>query len=130
MKRVLFLCTGNSARSQIAEALLRQKAGVAFDVHSAGTKPKGVNPLSVQVMQEIGIDISSHESKDVAVYSEQSFDWVVTVCDRAKEACPVFPAARYQHWDIQDPSDIESFRKVRQNLAERIDALVEEIGLD
>src|SRR6188474_2863232 len=87
-KRVLFLCTGNSARSQMAEGLLRQMAGDRFEVSSAGTHPKGMHPRSVEVMNEIGIDISKQTSKDVLIFVNDKFDYVVTVCDRAKQQCP------------------------------------------
>lgn len=123
-KRVLVLCTGNSARSQMAEGLLRERGGGQLEVESAGTNPKGVNPLSVQVMKEIGIDISAHQSKDVSVFVNQKFDWVITVCDRAKESCPVFPGAHTLHWSTPDPEDLESFRNVRDELVARIDSFL------
>lgn len=126
-KRILILCTGNSARSQIAEGLLRAKAPDLVDVHSAGTKPKGLNPLAVQVMREMNIDISKHESKDVSIYDGQRFDLVITVCDNAKESCPVFPGAKTIHWSTPDPEDVESFRTVRDSLAHRIDELLDSI---
>src|SRR6516162_4214387 len=97
-KRALFLCTGNSARSQMAEGLLREKAGDRFEVFSAGTSPKGLHARSVEVMKEIGIDISQQKSKDVSVYANDKFDYVITVCDRAKQLCPVFPGAEPIHW--------------------------------
>lgn len=90
-KRILFLCTGNSARSQIAEGLLRQKAGSELDVYSAGTAPKGLNPLAVQVMKEIGIDISHQRSKDVRKFVNESFDWVITVLRHCKRAVSRLP---------------------------------------
>ena len=120
-KRILVLCTGNSARSQIAEGLFRAKAGDFLDVYSAGTNPKQLNPLAVEVMNEIGIDISGHFSKDVAQFDGQKFDLVLTVCDNARESCPVFPGAKTIHWNIQDPEGVESFRKVRDELTQRID---------
>src|ERR1041385_575638 len=101
-KRVLFLCTGNSARSQMAEGLLRKMAGNSFDVFSAGTHPKGLHPYSVEVMKELGIDISGQTSKDVAIYTGQTFDYVITVCDRAKHQCPIFPGAEPIHWGFED----------------------------
>src|SRR5881296_3834993 len=97
-KRVLFLCTGNSARSQMAEGLLRQMAGDRFDVFSAGRHPKGLHPRSVEVMKEVAIDIAHHRSKDVSEYAGEKFDYVITVCDRAKQHCPVFPGAEPIHW--------------------------------
>lgn len=129
-KKVLFLCTGNSARSQIAEALLRQKAGSELEVFSAGTAPKGLNPLAVQVMKEIGINISDQQSKDVGQFANESFDWVITVCDTAKEQCPVFPGSRSQHWSIPDPEDLEEFRQIREVLSGRIDSFLKQAGVD
>src|SRR5262249_27884759 len=90
-KRVLILCTGNSARSQMAEGILRHDGGDAFEAHSAGVRPGGVRPEAIQVMREIGIDISGHRSKSVDEFIGQEFDTVITVCDNAKETCPVFP---------------------------------------
>src|SRR5215471_6015801 len=90
-KRVLILCTGNSARSQMAEGLLRHDAGDLFEVFSAGTRPTIVRPEAIAVMKELGIDISGHRSKSVDEFTGQSFDYVVTVCDNAKESCPIFP---------------------------------------
>jgi arsenate reductase len=90
-KRVLILCTGNSARSQIAEGLLRHDAGDRFEVESAGTRPGHVRPEAIAVMKELGIDISGHRSKHVQEFEHESFDYVLTVCDNAKESCPVFP---------------------------------------
>ena len=118
--KILVLCTGNSARSQMAEGLLRHHGGKRLQAFSAGTQPKGLNPLAVQVMKEWGIDISGQRSKDVSVFTGQKFDWVITVCDRAKEACPVFPGARTIHWDIPDPGDLPAFRDARDLLNSRI----------
>ena len=128
MKRILILCTGNSARSQIAEGLFRAKASDQLEVHSAGTKPKGLNPLAVQVMNEIGIDISHHKSKDVAQFEKEKFDLVLTVCDNAKESCPVFPGAKMLHWSIPDPEDLRSFREVRETLNQQIDRFLAQKG--
>src|SRR5881296_3606523 len=97
-KRVLFLCTGNSARSQMAEGLLRNLADSRFDVVSAGTNPKGLHPRTIEVMKEIGIDVSRQTSKDVKQFLSEKFDYVITVCDRAKQHCPVFPGAEPIHW--------------------------------
>ena len=128
-KRVLFLCTGNSARSQMAEGLLRHLAGDRFEAASAGTHPVGVNPLAVRAMQEIGVDISAHQSKPLAGFLGQHFPCLITVCDRANESCPVFPGvAQRLHWPFEDPaaaqgSDEERlavFRRVRDQIAERI----------
>ena len=93
-KRVLFLCTHNSARSQMAEGLLRHLAGARFEVMSAGTEVTHVRPLAVQVMAEVGVDISGQESKTLKRYLGEPFDYVVTVCDEANEACPFFPGAK------------------------------------
>ena len=90
MLRVLIVCTGNSARSQMAEGLLRSSLAGRIEVHSAGTHPSSVNPLAIEVMQELGVDISGHRSKSVDEFAGQEFDYVITVCDSAREACPVF----------------------------------------
>ncbi len=108
----------------MAEGLLRERSHGQLEVDSAGTNPKGVNPLSVQVMKEIAIDISAQQSKDVSIFWNKKFDWVITVCDRAKENCPVFPGARVLHWSTPDPEDLESFRNVRDQLAARIDSFL------
>ncbi|MFZ0589297.1 MAG: arsenate reductase ArsC [Bryobacteraceae bacterium] len=124
-KRVLILCTGNSARSQMAEGLLRHDAGERFDVESAGTKASFVRPEAIAVMHELGIDISGHRSKSVDEFNRQQFDYVITVCDNARESCPVFfgPAKKLHH-GFEDPaaftgSDEERlalFRRVRDEL--------------
>lgn len=137
MKRVLFLCTHNSARSQMAEALLRRAAGGAFAVESAGTDPGVLHPLAVRVMAEAGIDISSQRSKDVRGFLDQRFDYVITVCDDARERCPVFPGAvRQLHWSLPDPSAAggddeeraEAFRRARDHLAALIDDFVRKVA--
>jgi arsenate reductase (thioredoxin) len=125
-KRILILCTGNSARSQMAEGLFRAKAADSMDVSSAGTKPKGLNPLAVEVMKEMGIDISNHTSKDVSQFEGQKFDLVLTVCDNAKESCPVFPGAKTIHWSIQDPEGLDSFRNARDELNRRIEEFLKQ----
>lgn len=126
---VLFLCTGNSARSQMAEGLLRHFAGDRFDVFSAGTEPKGLNPLSVEAMNELGIDISAHTSKRVTEFLGKPMTYVVTVCDSAKQQCPIFPGAyKFWSWSFEDPADAEGsheeklavFRRIRDQIAERI----------
>ena len=126
---VLFLCTGNSARSQMAEGLLRQMAGDRFGAVSAGTEPKTLHPMATEVMREIGIDISAQRSKDVSEFLASPIQCVVTVCDHAKQRCPVFPnASRYLHWSVEDPavahgSDQEKlavFRRIRDELRDRI----------
>ncbi len=123
--RVLILCTGNSARSQMAEGLLRHDGGGAFEVESAGTKPSHVRPEAIAAMHEIGIDISGHRSKSVDEFAGQAFDYVITVCDNAKESCPIFPAATKRiHWSLDDPAAVqgseeqrlEEFRRVRDQL--------------
>ena len=137
--RVLFLCTGNSARSQMAEGYLRHVAGERFDVASAGMAPTAVNPLAIAAMREIGIDISRHRSKTAGSLLDESFRYVVTVCDNAGERCPVFPGAVTRfHWSLQDPAaatgtDAERlavFRRIRDEIAARIDAFVAEHGSD
>lgn len=125
MKRVLILCTGNSARSQMAEGLLRHDAGDSFDVYSAGTRPGGVRPEAVAVMAEVGIDISAHRSKSVDAFAGQSFDLVLTVCDKARESCPTFFGGSTRlHHSFDDPTAVEgnlqtrlaAFRRVRDEL--------------
>ena len=127
-KRVLILCTGNSCRSQMAEGVLRYYRGNDFEVFSAGTKPSSVNSTAVKVMKEIGIDISGHRSKHVDEFKGQKMDYVITVCDNAKESCPVFPgAAKVMHWPFPDPPHGQSenetvlggFRKVRDMIVAR-----------
>lgn len=127
--RVLFLCTGNSCRSQMAEGWLRQLAGDRFDVVSAGTHPVGLNPYAVTVMGEAGVDISHHTSERVDPYLEQHFHYVITVCDRAQETCPIFPGeATMLHWNFDDPAKATGnyeqqlivFRKSRDEIADRI----------
>jgi arsenate reductase len=126
--RVLFLCTHNSARSQMAEGLLRDMAGDRFEVFSAGTEATRVRPEAISVMAEIGVDISGQESKTLERYIDEPFDHVVTVCDDANEACPIFPGARERlHWSFPDPSRAEGeerlavFRKVRDEIRTRIE---------
>lgn len=106
--RVLFLCTHNSARSQIAEGLLRARGGESVEVYSAGTEATHVHPLAIQAMENIGIDISQHESKTLDPFIGQDFDYIITVCDRAKESCPIFPGDPVRiHWSFPDPSAVE-----------------------
>ncbi len=129
-QRVLFLCTHNSARSQIAEGLLRQLGGDRFEVFSAGTEATRVRPLAIQVMAELGIDISGQHSKILDRYVNEPFDEVITVCDTAAEVCPVFPGAVHRrHWSFEDPSkaigsEAEQFavyRRVRDEIRSRIE---------
>ena len=123
--RVLILCTGNSARSQMAEGLLRALAGDRMDIYSAGTRPSVVNPLAIEAMRERGIDISGQRSKHLDEYRSQPFDYVITVCDSAAESCPLFPGrAERIHWSFPDPAAAEggeaarlaAFRTVRDAL--------------
>jgi arsenate reductase len=133
-ERVLILCTGNSARSQMAEGLLRHEAGERFDVFSAGTRPSKVRQEAIAIMRELGIDISGHRSKSVDEFVGQPFDYVITVCDNAKESCPVFPGkARRIHWSFEDPAAVEgsegerrgAFRRIRDQIRERIEAFAD-----
>ena len=133
--RVLILCTGNSARSQMAEGLLRHDGGDRFKVFSAGTKPSHVRPEAIAVMKEIGLDISGHRSKSVDEFAGQAFDDVITVCDNAKEICPVFPAATKRvHWSLDDPAAVQGteeqrlteFRRVRDQLRTLLRKFVEQ----
>jgi arsenate reductase (thioredoxin) len=130
MQRVLFLCTHNSARSQMAEGYLRALGSGRFEAVSAGTRARGLHPLAVQAMAEEGIDISLQESKNLAQFVNDSFDVVVTVCDDANESCPYFANAKERrHWSFPDPSaalgDDETrfaaFREVRDAIRERIE---------
>ena len=132
-KRVLILCTGNSARSQMAEGLLREMAGERFDVESAGVAPSAVRGEAIQAMQEIGIDISGHHSKSVDLFVDQQFDYIITVCDNARESCPVFPGtAERIHWSFDDPaaaqgddqSRLAAFRRVRDEIRSRLKEFV------
>ncbi|MBX7054146.1 MAG: arsenate reductase ArsC [Pyrinomonadaceae bacterium] len=128
-QKVLILCTGNSARSQMADGLLRQMAGDRFDVKSAGTIASFVRPQAIAVMAEIGIDISGHRSKCLDEFLGEPFDYVITVCDNAKESCPIFPGrAQRIHWSFDDPAEaagdaetqLELFRRVRDEIKGRL----------
>ncbi len=132
--RVLFVCTGNSARSQLAEAILGQIGGPDFEVRSAGTEPKGVNPYALRVVADLGIDWSKARSKAVTEFLGQPWDYVITVCDRARQSCPVFPGRHNAlHWGLEDPADLEgtdeeklaAFRATRRELVDRIRPFVE-----
>jgi len=125
MQRVLILCTGNSARSQMAEGLLRHLAGDRFEVCSAGTKPAPVRPEAITVLKEVGIDISGNRSKHVDEFAGEAFDYVLTVCDNAKESCPVYPGHTNRlHHDFEDPAAalgseeerLAAFRRVRDQI--------------
>lgn len=115
MVRILVVCTHNSARSQIAEAYLRRYLGGWAEVHSAGTDPRGIHPLTTLVMSEVGYDLSTQSSKSVKAYHEQNWDYVITVCDQAQETCPYVPARHQLHVGFPDPSQggVELFRTVR-----------------
>jgi arsenate reductase (thioredoxin) len=131
MQRVLFLCTGNSARSQMAEAFLRKYGGDGFEAHSAGLEPKGINPLTVKVMQEVGIDVSGQKSKGVGEYlGKVLFQYLITVCDDAEKNCPsTWPGiSKREHWSFEDPAafkgdddeKLAKFREVRDLIEARI----------
>ena len=133
-KRVLILCTGNSCRSQMAEGLLRNLAGEGYEVFSAGTKPTQVNPRAIKAMLEIGIDISGHKSKSVNKFLQKEIDTVITVCDSARETCPVFPNSKENfHWSFEDPAEadgsdtqiMEVFRDVREQIRARLQEYIE-----
>ena len=129
-KRILILCTGNSARSQMAEGLMRHMAGDRFEIQSAGTNPKGMHPQTVIAMKEIGIDVSGQRSKDVREFDGQKFDYVITVCDRAKQNCPIFPGAEPIHWGFEDPADAptekqaRTFTTVRDEIKRRLNLFI------
>ena len=135
-KRVLILCTGNSARSQMAEGILHFTSGDKFEVESAGVAPSRVRLEAIEAMREIGIDISEHRSKSVDEFAEQKFDYIITVCDNARESCPVFPArATRIHWSFDDPAAVTgsdekrlaAFRRVRDEIKTRLAGFVESI---
>ncbi|MGZ8832522.1 MAG: arsenate reductase ArsC [Thermoanaerobaculia bacterium] len=128
-KRVLFLCTHNSARSQMAEGLLRKMAGDRYDVFSAGTEATRVHLLAIEAMRESGIDIGGQQSKTLEAFRDKNFDYVITVCDRANETCPIFPGPVERiHWGFEDPSQAKgteaqrllAFRKVRDGILGRL----------
>ena len=132
-KRVLILCTGNSARSQMAEGLFRHEGGSGFEVFSAGTKPTQVRAEAIAVMREIGIDISGHRSKSVEEFAGAPLDLVITVCDNANESCPVFPGPTQRlHWPFEDPASVvgseedrrAAFRRVRDQIHVRVRAFL------
>ena len=127
--RVLFLCTGNSARSQMAEGILRKLGGERYEGHSAGTEPRTLHPLAVQSMTEAGIDIAGQQSKSLDRYLGQPFDYIITVCDRARDNCPTFPGdSRRIHWSFDDPAAVygtevqqmKEFNRIRHEISERI----------
>ena len=132
-KTVLFLCTHNSCRSQLAEGLLKNLAGDKFDVYSAGVEPTSVHPLAKKVMKEIGIDISGQQSKSVDEFLDKEFDYVITVCENARQTCPFFPGNHeLLHWSLEDPAialgseeeRLLMFRKIRDQLRDHIQRLI------
>lgn len=131
-EKVLFLCTHNSARSQIAEGMMRHLYNSRYDVFSAGTKPAGLNPYVVRAMEEQGIDMSAHSSKSVNELNETSFDYIVTVCDNAREACPYIPGgSKYLHHSFEDPSKLKGtdeeimsgVRRIRDEIKEWLESV-------
>jgi len=138
-QRVIFVCTHNSARSQMAEGMLRAWGDDRFEVHSAGTEATRVRPEAIAAMAEIGIDIGAQTSKTLEPFLGESFSWLITVCDQAKEACPTIPGVRQQaHWSIDDPSAVEgddetrleAFRAARDHLRDRIHMFMLAAGRD
>ena len=132
-EKIIFICTGNACRSQIAEGIMRQLAGDKFDVFSAGSHPSLVHPMSIKVMKEIGINIKSHTSDPISNFLSKNINIVVTVCDNADKVCPVFPGKVERiHWSIKDPfkgwgsdpDDLVNFRKTREDLTARIKNLI------
>ena len=128
-EKIIFICTGNACRSQIAEGIMRQLAGDKFDVFSAGSHPSLVHPMSIKVMKEIGINITSHTSDPISNFLSENINIVVTVCDNADKVCPVFPGKVERiHWSIKDPfkgwgsdpDDLDNFTRTRDDLVERI----------
>jgi arsenate reductase len=138
--RVLFICTGNSARSQMAEGLLRHFAGDQFEVYSAGLEPQAINPFAIRVMQEIGLDISGQRSKSVVEYLGRiHMGIVITVCSKAEANCPIFPFTSVRlYWPFEDPADftgaedetLQKFRATRDQVSERLQAWLREQGIE
>ncbi len=139
--RVLFLCTGNSARSQMAEAFLRHYGGKFFEVYSAGLEPKGINPLTIKVMEELGFDLSMQSSKPVSIYlGKVHFQYLITVCDKAEKNCPtIWPGVNFRlHWSFEDPAEFEGseeqklakFREVRDQISQQIRSWLREQGIE
>ena len=132
-EKIIFICTGNACRSQIAEGVMRKLAADKFDVFSAGSHPSLVHPMSIKVMKEIGIDITSHTSDPISKFLSKNINIVVTVCDNANKVCPIFPGKVERiHWSIKDPfkgwnsqpDDLVNFRKTREDLNARIKNLI------
>jgi arsenate reductase (thioredoxin) len=136
--KVLFLCTGNSARSQMAEAFMRKYAGDRFDVYSAGLEPHGINPLTIKAMQEAGFDMSGHYAKSVLGFlGKEHFGYLITVCSRAEKNCPIFPGVSVRlHWSFDDPAEatgseeerLQVFRRVRDQIDQQMQAWLTEQG--
>jgi len=136
MKNVLILCTGNSCRSQMAEALWSMAGKGEWEAVSAGSKPSGyVHPLAIEAMKDLGVDISAYESKSASIFQDRPFDLVVTVCDNAKETCPVYPGAKQiLHWPFEDPADAEGtdeeklvvFRRIRDEIRNKIEGYLQQ----
>lgn len=133
-KKVLFICTGNSCRSQMAEGLLMNMAGNRFEVYSAGSHPSRVHPIAIKVMNEKNIDITHHTSDPISKYFGSGIDYIITLCDYARELCPTFPGgAKKIHWSVDDPfrswkndhKIIGRYRKTRDELQERIEQFIE-----
>ena len=133
-KKVIFICTGNSCRSQMAEGLLRAMAGDRFEIYSAGSHPSKVHPVAIKVMKEVGIDISTHTSDPIDKYLEHGINYVITICDHAREVCPVFPGkSKMMHWSIDDPfrswkndhEVIGRYRKTRDEIHDRLNKFIE-----
>jgi arsenate reductase len=138
-QRVIFVCTHNSARSQMAEGMLRAWGDDRFEAFSAGTEATRVRPEATEVMREIGIDLSGHSSKTLEPFLGEAFHWLITVCDQAREACPTIPGVRQQaHWSIDDPSAVEgdeparlaAFRAARDHLRDRVHMFLLAAGRD
>jgi arsenate reductase len=137
--KVLFLCTGNSARSQMAEALLRKYAGDRFEAYSAGLEPGAVNPYTIEVLEEIGVDTSQHYSKPLTTYlGKVHFGYLITVCGNAEKNCPVFPGMGIrQHWPLEDPAAFQGtreetlakFREIRDQIDERVRDWLDQQGV-
>ena len=137
--RVIFICTGNSCRSQIAEGLLRKDADDRFDIFSAGSDPSRLHPAAISVMQEWGIDISHQKSESIGNFIDNNFDIIITVCDNANQSCPVFPNEKIRlHWSIKDPfhgwsdnqEDLPPYRIARDELKKRIDEFLSSENID
>ena len=134
-KDILFLCSANSCRSQMAEGFARHLHGDKYEVFSAGTEAGGINPYAVKVMDEVGVNINGQKSNEVSHYADRNFDAVITVCDRAKDKCPIFyncsgGECEIKNWNFQDPASatgteeevLEIFRKVRDSIKEKIES--------